>query len=42
MFHLSHLWIMGTSGGLVVNTTDLLVQEISTAFPWGTEELPAW
>jgi hypothetical protein len=42
MFHLSHLWIMGTSCGLVVNTTDLLVQEVSTAFPWGTEEPPAW
>ncbi len=42
MFHLSHLWIMGTSCGLVVNTTDLLVQEVSTAFPWGAEEPPAW
>ena len=42
MFHLSHLWIMGTSCGLVVNTTDLLVQETSCAFPWGAEEPPAW
>ena len=42
MFHLSHPWIMGTSCGLVINTTDLLVQEISTAFPWAGEEPPAW
>jgi hypothetical protein len=42
MFHFSHLWIMGTSCGLVVNTTDLLVRETSHAFPWAAEEPPAW
>ncbi len=38
--HISHLWIMGTSCGLVVNTTDLLVRETACAFPWGEEAPP--
>jgi hypothetical protein len=42
MFHLSHLWIMGTSCGLVINATDLLVQETSTAFPFSEEQSPLW
>jgi hypothetical protein len=42
MFHVSHLWIMGTSCGLVLNTTDILVQEGSTAFPFPVEQSPAW
>ena len=42
MFHLSHLWIMGTSCGLVLNTTDLLVQATACALPWDAEETPAW
>jgi hypothetical protein len=42
MFHISHLWIMGTSCGLVLNSTDLLVQESSTAFPFSAEQSPAW
>ena len=32
--HLSHLWIMGNSCGLVINLTDALVTEESAAFPW--------
>ena len=42
MFHLSHLWILGTSCGLVVNATDLLVQESSCAFPFSAEQSPVW
>jgi hypothetical protein len=42
MFQISHLWIMGSSCGLVLNLTDLLVQESSSAFPWGAGECPAW
>jgi hypothetical protein len=38
MLHLSHLWIMGRSCGLVVNATDLLVQESSGAFPFAVQE----
>jgi hypothetical protein len=42
MFHLSHLWIMGTSCGLVLNATDLLVQESSSAFPFAEDQSPNW
>jgi hypothetical protein len=42
MLHLSHLWIMGRQCGIVINTTDLLVRESSTAFPFPSEEPPAW
>ena len=31
--HLSHLWIMGQSCGIVANLTDVLVREESHAFP---------
>ena len=33
--HVSHLWLMGGSCGLVVNVSDLLVAEASRAFPFG-------
>jgi hypothetical protein len=33
--HVSHLWLMGGSCGLVVNVSDLLVTEASRAFPFG-------
>ena len=42
MLHLSHLWLMGRECGLVVNATDLLVRESSSAFPFPVEESPAW
>jgi hypothetical protein len=38
MLHLSHLWIMGRSCGLVVNATDLLIQESVGAFPFAVQE----
>jgi hypothetical protein len=36
--HVSHLWLMGSSCGLVINATDLLVTEASRAFPFGQME----
>jgi hypothetical protein len=32
--HVSHLWMMGGSCGLVVNVCDLLVTEVSRSFPF--------
>jgi len=32
--HISHLWLMGGSCGLCVNTTDLLVSEAPCSFPF--------
>jgi hypothetical protein len=36
--HVSHLWVMGGSCGLVGNVTDLLVQDASRAFPFAQRE----
>jgi len=36
--HVSHLWMMGGSCGLVVNVCDLLVTEASRAFPFARME----
>jgi hypothetical protein len=36
--HVSHLWLMGGSCGIVVNITDLLVAEASRAFPFASGE----
>jgi hypothetical protein len=33
--HVSHLWMMGSSCGLVINVCDMLVTEASRAFPFG-------
>jgi hypothetical protein len=33
--HISHLWMMGSSCGLVVNVTDMLVTEGACSFPFG-------
>jgi hypothetical protein len=41
-FHISHLWLMGTSCGLVMNLTDLQVREGSCAFPFSEDESPDW
>ena len=35
--HISHLWLMGGSCGLVCNCTDLLVSEASRAFPFAVQ-----
>jgi hypothetical protein len=35
--HISHLWLMGGSCGLVCNCTDLLVSESSRAFPFAVQ-----
>jgi hypothetical protein len=35
--HISHLWVMGQSCGLVVNACDLMVTETSRAFPFASE-----
>ena len=36
--HLSHLWLMGGSCGVVCNVTDLLVTDSSRAFPFARSE----
>jgi hypothetical protein len=36
--HVSHLWLMGGSCGLVVNVCDLLVAEASRSFPFARRE----
>ena len=36
--HVSHLWLMGQSCGLVLNVCDLVVTESSHAFPFGMPE----
>ena len=36
--HVSHLWLMGGSCGIVVNCCDLLVAEASRAFPFASSE----
>jgi len=36
--HISHLWLMGQSCGLVLNVTDALVSEASRAFPFAMPE----
>jgi hypothetical protein len=36
--HMSHLWMMGGSCGLVVNVCDVLVTEASRSFPFGQME----
>ena len=36
--HVSHLWLMGGSCGLVVNVCDLLVSEASRTFPFARDE----
>ena len=38
--HCSHLWLMGSSCGIVLNLQDLLVVEGSRAFPFAPPELP--
>jgi hypothetical protein len=37
--HISHLWMMGGSCGLVVNASDVLVTEASRSFPFGPIEM---
>jgi hypothetical protein len=37
--HISHLWMMGGSCGLVVNVSDVLVTEASRSFPFGPIEM---
>lgn len=37
--HISHLWLMGASCGLVCNCTDLLVSEASRAFPFAVQHV---
>jgi hypothetical protein len=39
--HVSHLWMMGGSCGLVVNVCDLLVTEASRSFPFARMECDA-
>ena len=39
--HMSHLWMMGGSCGLVVNVCDLLVTEASRSFPFAHMECDA-
>jgi len=36
--HVSHLWLMGQSCGLVLNLSDLVVSEACRAFPFGMPE----
>ena len=36
--HVSHLWLMGGSCGLVVNVCDMLVSEAARSFPFGQIE----
>jgi hypothetical protein len=39
--HISHLWMMGQSCGLVVNLCDMLVTEATSSFPFGQSESDA-
>ena len=35
--HISHMWLMGASCGLVLNVCDLMVSEASRAFPFAAQ-----